>query len=195
MAHFCRIMVHDARQDIVIWDTVKSCIFSSGNIYSVQCVREPFLSPSSILIPAPVGQAVEGCRSQGGGRFCQISKPISTGGQIMPTTSLLAPITPPDFQTFLRPCECYCCCHGLIMQNHGPWCKEEEKGSLVKNQSEFMHLWPWMEILTTGGLRGMRITHYHVTMSGKGAFINQSLFDFASLIIFITLITTVNTFL
>ena len=60
---------------------------------------------------------------------------------------------PSNFQTFLRPCEGYCCCHGLIMQNHGPWCKEEEKGSLVKNQSEFMHLWPWMEILTTGGAK------------------------------------------
>ena len=180
-------MVHDARQNILIWDAVKSCIFSIENIYSVQCVREPFLSPSSILIPAPVGQAVEGWWSQGqGGIFWQISNPISTGGQIMPTTSLLlascpisspgnpantdsirqakeieptletnkqtsllAPLPPLDFQTFLWPCEGYCCCHGLIMQNHGPWCKEEEKGSLVKNQSEFMHLWPWMEILTT----------------------------------------------
>ena len=103
MAVFRRIMVDDARQDIGIWDTMKSCTFSSGNIYSVQCVRKPFLSPSSILIPAPSA-----------------------------ATS---------------------CCHGLIMQNHGPWCKEEEKGSLVKNQSEFMHLWPWMGILTTGGAK------------------------------------------
>ena len=91
MALFRTIVVHNARQDIVIWVTVKSCIFSSGNIYSVQCVNEPFLSPSSILISVPVGQAVEGCRSRGG-RFWQISNPILIGGQITPTTSLLATI-------------------------------------------------------------------------------------------------------
>ena len=109
----------------------------------------PVIHPYSGTSRASCG----GLLKPGGGRFWQISNPISTGGQIMLTTSLLAPLPPLDFQTFLWPCEGYCCCHGLIMQNHGPWCKEEEKGSLVKNQSEFMHLWPWMEILTTRGAK------------------------------------------
>ena len=91
MAHFCRIMVHDARQNIVIWDTVKKCIFSSGNIYSVQCVREPFLSPSSILIPAPVGQAVEGCRNQGGADFGRLVNLFQPGGRLCPPHPYLPP--------------------------------------------------------------------------------------------------------
>ena len=121
----------------------------------LQCVREPFLSPSSILIPAPVGQAVEGCRRQGGGDFGRLVTLWQPGSRLCSPHPYLPPSPPPDFHTFLRPCDCegYCCCHGLIMQNHGPWCKEEEKGSLVKNQSEFMHLWPWMEILTTEGAK------------------------------------------